>query len=345
MKIGIVNDLAMAAEALRRAVTSEPEHEVVWIARDGLEAVACCARRTPDLVLMDLIMPNMDGVEATRRIMAETPCAIIVVTASVGANASRTFDAMAQGALDAVDTPLLEGGSIRVGAARLLAKIDGIGRLIGAQVRPRGRLPQTDSAPTSSQQLVAIGASAGGPGALAIVLRGLPASFSAAIVIIQHIDEKFAPGMAQWLRQHCALPVTVVAEGGRITSGEVHLACSADHLTLKTADRLGYTAEPRDYVYRPSVDVFFHGVCRLWPGEVVGVLLTGMGHDGALGLKALRDRGHHTIAQDRLTSAVYGMPKAAAEMDAAVEILPLSGIAPRLARLFASTARERGAAP
>ncbi len=112
------------------------------------------------------------------------------------------------------------------------------------------------------------------------------------------------------------------------------LASTRDHLMLKTADRLGYSPDPIDFVYRPSVDVFFQSVLQKWRGDVVGVLLTGMGRDGAVGLKALRDKGWHTIAQDRASSAVYGMPKAAAELDAAVEILPLDKIAGRLAQMF-----------
>ncbi|HKY85753.1 MAG TPA: response regulator, partial [Pseudorhodoplanes sp.] len=131
MKIGIVNDSTAAAELLRRVVISRPEHQVVWIARNGAEAVAMCAAATPDLVLMDLIMPEMDGVEATRRIMAATPCAILIVTFSVGANSARVFEAMAQGALDAVDTPSLAPGDLGQSAAHLLAKITTVGKLLG----------------------------------------------------------------------------------------------------------------------------------------------------------------------------------------------------------------------
>jgi two-component system response regulator WspF len=178
--------------------------------------------------------------------------------------------------------------------------------------------------------LVAIGASAGGPGVLATVLRGLPKDFPAAIVIVQHVDERFASGMADWLDHESALPVRVAKEGDRPTVGLVLLAGTSNHLVLKTADRVGYTAEPIDYVYRPSVDVFFQSVNLLWRGDVVGVLLTGMGRDGAVGLKALRTRGHHTIAQDEATSAVYGMPKAAALLQAAVDILPAERIAQKL---------------
>ena len=142
--------------------------------------------------------------------------------------------------------------------------------------------------------------------------------------------------MAAWLNDCTPLLVRVAREDDRPAVGEVLLAGTSDHLTLKTADRVGYTVDPIDYVYRPSVDVFFQSACRLWRGDVVGVLLTGMGRDGALGLKALRDRGHYTIAQDEATSAVYGMPKAAATINAAVDILPAGSIAAKLKEVVAS---------
>jgi chemotaxis response regulator CheB len=330
MRIAIVNDMPMAAEILRRVLTTTPEHCLAWIAHTGAEAVEFCRTDPPDLVLMDLVMPEMDGVEATRRIMAESPCAILLVTASVDANASRVFEAMGHGALDAVDTPFLGVGDLRQGAQTLLRKITAIGRLIGERNGQAGAARPASPAPVAGTPLVAIGASAGGPAALATVLRGLPRNFPAAVVIIQHVDERFAAGMATWLGEHAAMPVRLASEDDTPLPGVVHLAGSDNHLTLKSASRLGYTPEPRDYVYRPSVDVFFSSVARHWKGEAIGVLLTGMGRDGAQGLKALRDKGCYTIAQDRATSAVYGMPKAAAEIDAAVDILPLPGIAARL---------------
>jgi two-component system response regulator WspF len=331
MKIGIVNDLPMAVEALRRAVISKPEHQVIWIARNGAEAVAMCAKTTPDLILMDLIMPGMDGVEATRRIMAKTPCAILVVTVSVGAASVRVFEAMAQGALDAVDTPALGFGNLHEHAASLLAKIDSVSKLIGETNIPfNGKDSGYSSPPAKQKWLIAMGASAGGPAALAKVLSGLPENFPAAIVVIQHVDQQFAAGMADWLGECSTLPVRIAKEGDCPERGIVLLAATNDHLVLKTADRLGYTAEPKDYVYRPSVDVFFESVNLRWQGTAVGVLLTGMGRDGALGLKAMRTKGHYTIAQDQATSAVYGMPKAAAAVNAAVDILPLEDIAAKL---------------
>jgi two-component system, chemotaxis family, response regulator WspF len=343
MKIGIVNDLSLAAEALRRTLASRPEHQVIWIACNGLEAVEFCARHLPDLVLMDLLMPKMDGVEATRRIMTDTPCAILIVTVSVGANAWRTFEAMGYGALDAVDTPTIDRIDPRETAKALLAKIDTIGKLIGdkaAQPSQALRFGKRASIGNGGK-LLAIGASAGGPTALAKVLSGLPLDFPAAVVLIQHVDEQFAVGMAEWLSQHSKMPVRIAQEDNNLEAGVVLLAGTNDHLVLKAPGRLGYTANPVDYVYRPSVDVFFDSMSRFWSGDAIGVLLTGMGRDGALGLKALRSKGYHTIAQDQTSSAVYGMPKAAAMLDAAVEILPLDRIAPRLLSLFRSQSASK----
>jgi two-component system response regulator WspF len=342
MKIGIVNDLPMAVEALRRALALAPRHEVIWTANDGAEAVALCAKHRPDLVLMDLIMPGMDGVEATRRIMAGTPCTILIVTVSVDANTSRVFEAMGYGALDAVDTPSLGSGDLTTASAPFLAKIDTIARLVGDGAKSGSPITLGRASPTSRQALVAIGASAGGPAALATLLQGLPRNFPAALVIIQHVDERFVAGLAEWLRRHSALPVRLAEEGDRPLPGTVLLAGTGDHLALKAADRLGYTAEPHDYAYRPSVDVFFQSVGTLWPGKAIGVLLTGMGADGALGLKALRAKGHYTIAQDQASSAVYGMPKAAAAANAAVDILPLQRIAPKIMDALAPPV-EKGA--
>jgi two-component system response regulator WspF len=331
MKIGITNDLPLAVEVLRRAVALRADHEVIWVARDGAQAVEMCARQTPDLVLMDLIMPVMDGVEATRRIMTSTPCAVLIVTVSVGASTGRVFDAMGHGAIDAVDTPVLGMGDLQVSAAAFLKKIDNIAKLVGT----RRFIPGPDVfgetwVITRKQRLIAIGASAGGPAALAILLAGLPKDFPAAIVVVQHVDERFAAGMAEWLNRDSKLSVRVAQEGDRLTAGTVLLAGTNDHLILKAADRIGYTSEPREYAYRPSVDVFFESVSAQWTGEAVGVLLTGMGRDGAKGLKSMRGKGHYTVAQDQATSAVYGMPKAAATLGAAVDILPIERIAPRL---------------
>lgn len=339
MKIAIVNDMPIAIEAMRRILALAPQHRLLWTALDGEEAVALCRKERPDLILMDLIMPRMDGVEATRRIMAETPCAILIVTADVGTNASRVFAALGAGALDAVDTPLL-GKDPAAGARPLLAKIDVIARLIHVS-EPAPSLPGKRAGPAS---LIAIGASAGGPAALAAVLSSLPADLPAGLVIVQHVDARFAPGLASWLDQQCALSVGLAREGDRIHAGQVLVAGLDEHLVFKTGTQLGYTAEPSDHAYRPSVDVFFDSAARRWSGPLIGVVLTGMGADGAVGLKRLRQLGHHTIAQDRATCAVYGMPKAAVALDAVTEVLPLDKIGPKLTKLLAAARVKEGTA-
>jgi len=224
----------------------------------------------------------------------------------------------------------------------LLAKIVIISRVIGqcdASHQPPAS-PNAGAQPLLRQPLIAIGASAGGPAALASVLRGLPGDFPAAIVIVQHVEAQFAGGMADWLSQQSAIPVTLAKEGESPALAHAVLAGTSDHLVLNAANRLVYTPEPGDYVHRPSVDVFFDSVSRLWRGDAVGVLLTGMGKDGALGLKALRDRGHHTIAQDEGSCAVYGMPKAAAALNAAVDILPMDAIASKLLDMVVGKTRH-----
>jgi two-component system response regulator WspF len=334
MKIAIVNDMPMAVEALRRALAFEPAHQVVWVATNGLEAVQHCAELTPDLILMDLIMPVMDGVEATRQIMAKTPCAIVIVTVDREQNVHRVFEAMGHGALDVVDTPAVGGSNPQEAAAPLLRKILNIGWLIGQ----RGRVEKTIQAPlrqaSQRQGLVAIGSSAGGPAALEILLRALPENFPAAIVLVQHVDQVFAAGMADWLGSESRLPVRLARDGEPPQPGTVLLAGTNHHIRLQKNGTLAYTAEPVNEIYRPSIDVFFESVARFWNGDTVGVLLTGMGRDGAQGLKMMRQQGWLTIAQDQQSCAVYGMPKAAAAIDAAVEIHPLERIAPRLTDIF-----------
>lgn len=335
MKIGIVNDMPLAVEALRQALSQDPLHQVIWTAQDGAQAIALCARQRPDLILMDLIMPNVNGVEATRQIMSNSPCPILVVTASVGTHAGLVFEAMAGGALDAIDTPYLGTGDPRKSAAPLLRKIDGIEQRISQDKAVR--LEDENAAMLQSARpagLVAIGASAGGPGALATVLAGLPKNFRAALVIIQHIDEMFVNGMVEWLNQYSAIPVRLAREGDRLEAGLVLIAGAGEHVIMKNPDQLGYTSEPSNNVYKPSIDVFFGSVCKHLDRNAVGILLTGMGADGAHGLKALRDKGHYTIAQDQATSTVYGMPKTAVALGAAVDVLPVQDIASKLASVF-----------
>ncbi len=329
MKIAIVNDMIMAVETLRRVVRSRPDYTIAWVARDGTEAVAKCANERPDMILMDLIMPVMNGAEATRHIMRNSPCPILVVTATVDGNISLVFEAMGYGALDAVNTPVMGTDNKLTGAQALLRKIEIIGHLI---TRPGPLNPAATplkTTPTSKNHLalIVLGASTGGPAALVDILSRLPKVINASMVITQHIDQAFAPDLARWLGTHCPFKVKVVSPGCRPEIGTAWLAGTNDHLVMTKHGTLDYCTEPAECFYRPSVDVFFKSVAIHWSPPGVAVLLTGMGRDGGEGLLALRRCGWDTLAQDKATSVVYGMPRAAAELGAAGKILPVKDIA------------------
>jgi chemotaxis response regulator CheB len=188
--------------------------------------------------------------------------------------------------------------------------------------------------------VVAIGASTGGPQALAEILSRLPAHFPAIVLVVQHVDEQFTPGLAAWLQHHSKIPVSIARHGQLLSPDGVWLAGTKDNLIYQNGAAL-YRAAPEDAVHSPSIDALFFSLAQPHSAPRVGVLLTGMGRDGAAGLLAMRKSGAHTIAQDAATSVVYGMPKAAAELDAAAEILPLAAIAPRLSEFILGDDRGR----
>ncbi|MCJ7809833.1 MAG: chemotaxis response regulator protein-glutamate methylesterase [Desulfobulbaceae bacterium] len=334
MRIAIANNRNQTVEILRRIILSVPGNEIAWIARSGSEAVDMCFRDGPDLILMELLMPGLDGVEATQRIMEKSPCPILMVTSSVDGNTAGIFRAMGYGALDVINTPVAgTGDDARESSVALLKKISNIGRL---KRKPplnkerHGVLPVLLHIPP----LIVIGSSTGGPKALAELLAGLPGTLPAGVVIVQHVDGEFSLSLANWLDAQTSLKVLLASHGRKPLPATVFLAGSNDHLIVTKELALVYTAEPKGLAYRPSVDLFFESVARHWPEKGVAVLLTGMGRDGARGLAALRNAGWYTIAQDEATSVVYGMPKAAKELGAAVDILPLSVIAPAILDFF-----------
>jgi two-component system response regulator WspF len=344
MRIAIVNDLALAVEVLRRVIASMPEHRLAWVAVNGAEAVARCRADRPDLILMDLIMPVLDGVEATRRIMAETPCAILVVTASVTGNQAKVFDALGAGALDAVRTPVFGPGGTLEGAEDLRRKIQTLSRLVGrepaetaaglpAEAGP-GRVVPSLSPPDRSLPFVALGASTGGPKALATVLGGLPSNLPAAVLVVQHLDAAFTASLIEWLAGQTPLPVQPAENGDRPQPGRIYVACRDDHLILTPQTTFAYTPDPRENPYRPSVDVCFQSLAAHAPPSGAAALLTGMGRDGARGLLALRRAGWLTLAQDEASSIIFGMPKAAVDLGAAMNVLPLDRLAPAILNRF-----------
>ncbi len=333
MRIAIVNDLRIATEALRRVVTSRPDYSVAWTAMDGKEAVRRCEEETPDVILMDLLMPVMNGAEATREIMRRSPCPILVVTATVAGNYGLVCEALSHGAYDAVATPVLgDLPPAQAGAALLakLAHVDKIRSRLESPIEPSKCVDLPAKAPRHGRAqapLVAIGASTGGPNALQTILSQWTAEFPAAVVVAQHIGADFAASLASWLSQTCSLTVRTARDGDRPRAGFVLVAATDDHLVMRPDGTLGYTREPADSPFRPSVVVLFQSLARHWRRPSIAMLLSGIGRDGAQGMLDLRRAGWHTIAQDQSSSVVYGMPQAASELKAAAEILSVAGIA------------------
>ncbi|MEL6468963.1 MAG: chemotaxis response regulator protein-glutamate methylesterase [Cyanobacteria bacterium J06623_4] len=337
IKVAIANDTLIALSALRRVIATDPTYDLIWTAKNGQEAVALCQQLPPDLVLMDLLMPGIDGVEATRQIMARSPCAILIVTASLTQNMSKVFEAMGHGALDVVGTPTfgpLGRDVVTVSAAApLLEKMATVSTLVGKSARRGVVRPFThpaDSHQLTLPPLIVMGASTGGPKALAKVLGGLSDELPAGIVVVQHIDKQFAEGFASWLNEQTALSVAVATSGDRIQPGKVLVAATNEHLVMQRERTLAYKAVEAPTPYRPSVDVFFSSVAQHWPRAGQAVLMTGMGRDGAAGMEILQTAGWHTIAESEASCVVYGMPRAAVEMGAARKILPVGAIASAL---------------
>lgn len=367
MRIAIVHNLA--PQVLRQIILDISGYEIAWIAHNGVEAVKKCAFDRPDLILMDPDIPGMDGVEATRRIMEESPCPILIVTTKVDKNAAKVFKAIGWGALDAVNTPLLgDDKPAQCSREAFLKKIHTIEKLQGAASRKISPQPEanpetlrtktesfrkqaeafrrkTESFRTLLTEqvppLVIIGSSTGGPKTLVKVLSRLPENLGAAVVIVQHLDVEFTSGLADWLNAQTPLKVRVATHGAYPEKGVVDVAGTNDHLILTTGLRFAYTPEPYSNPYRPSVDVFFKSVAKHWPSTGCAILLTGMGRDGAAELATLRNLGWYTIAQDQATSIVYGMPKAAKELNAATEILSLEEIGAAILHFASSMNKKR----
>lgn len=330
MRIAIVNDMPMAIEGLRRVIESTGVHQVAWTALNGTEAVSACYADLPDLILMDIVMPGMSGAETTREIMQSSPCPILLVTSSVNKNSALVFEAMGYGALDAINTPVLTGGHANGSQEPLLKKIAML-HILTQSASPAFQSPidvkMSDVTHSENRAIIAIGSSSGGPQALATILKTIPSDFKFPIVVVQHVDVQFASGLADWLNTLSNIPVRIACEGDRPEKGTIFLAGSSDHLVLAENGTFQYCSTPRDTPYRPSVDVFWQSLEMHWKGRITAVLLTGMGKDGAKSLLSLRKHGAYTIAQDEQSCAVYGMPKAAVEVGAAMDILPIDKIA------------------
>jgi two-component system chemotaxis response regulator CheB len=351
----VVDDSPVQRRFVRAAVEADPDFRVVGEARNGKEAVALVARLRPAAVLMDLDLPVMSGIEAIERIMATSPTPILVYSAHVGGDESaNALEALAAGAVDVLAKPGPDDtGSLDEYADQIRKKLRVASR-VRVITHPRGKLRNREATPrlglTRSTavlgdveakvgvKLIAIGASTGGPQALHTLLRELPPDLEQAVLVVQHMADGFIPGLASWLDQLVPLPVVVGGSGRRLQPGTVTIAPSGQNLLVQD-DRLRVLCvdpEPGQF-HVPGIDQCFTSVADALGPDAVGVLLTGMGRDGAQGLKAMRARGATTLGQDEATSTVYGMPQAAFALDAVERQLALDDIAPAVLGLVGRT--------
>ncbi len=341
IRVLIVDDSLVAREMLAQILSSDPEIEVVGMAHDGAEGAEMVERLRPDLVTMDIHMPKMDGLTATERIMAYTPTPILVVSSSVhGEGVGRAFDALSAGALEVVKKPeprdwedLERIGKEIIRKVRVLSRVRVITHIRGKRAQMAQGTRTSSAVPLmTSRSLVAIGSSTGGPSALLSVLGRLRADYPMPIVIAQHIADGFVPGLVSWLDGGCALKIVQAAEGEELMAGRAYIAPTGSN-TEVSGDRVHFTQPKKGQLYIPSADTLFESVARSCGDRGVGILLTGMGADGAVGLKQLFDVGGFTIAQDEETSTVFGMPKSAIEAGAARKVLAVQDIGAELERL------------
>lgn len=335
IRVLVVEDSLTVRKKLIEALTADPELEVVGEAADGKRGIELCEQLRPDVITLDMMLPVMTGLAATEYIMAHCPTPILIVSASVNrGELFRTYDALSAGAVDVLDKPTGEelGGEWDV---RLRSTVKLISR-IKVITHPRARLAALpkllQKAQSGGLSVIGIGASTGGPGAILEVLRALPAPFPVPILLTIHIGKPFGSALAEWLDSMTAHRVAFAQDGEELAfaKAQVLLAPADQHLELR-GGKLRLTNDPERHSCRPSVDVLFESIARDSGREAIGVLLTGMGRDGAAGLLAMRTVGALTIAQDEASSTVYGMPREAALLNAATRILPLNEIGPTLA--------------
>jgi two-component system chemotaxis response regulator CheB len=331
IRVLVADDSALFREALKGLILAEGGFQVVATAADGDQAAEAARRLRPDVVTMDLHMPDADGFSGIARIMAETPTPILVLAASPSESAG--FKALSLGALDILGKPgpgedLSRYGGLLRSRLRLLAGVKVIRHPRGLRARSRAAA----RVPVGKREIVVVGASLGGPRALAQILGALPAALPVPVAVVQHIADGFAEGLAAWLDQETELEVRSASDRDVLKPGRVLIAPSGRHLVV--AD--GYvrlTDDPPVETFRPSVNPLFASAARVYGPRACGVLLTGMGRDGAEGLRAMRDAGAFTLAQDEASSAVFGMARAAIEAGAVDRVLPLDEIAAALAEL------------
>lgn len=347
IKVLIVDDSAVAREVLMHLVNTAPDMTVVGVAKDGIEAMEAVERLRPDIVTMDIVMPRMNGPEAIEQIMQTTPTPIVVVTGNTITEEVRaTFQSLESGALailprpHGMDTPAHEADSEQLLLTlRLMSEVKVVKRL---KRRPsRSPIPGVGRPELQPQpfRVVAIGASTGGPSALKSVLGELRKDFPVPVLVVQHIASGFVEGFANWLGESTALDVRIGNRGETLAPGTIYVAAEGAHLGIDREERIALTPPTVDRpgVICPSATHLFEATARVFGPQAIGILLTGMGRDGADGLLKMKKAGAITIAQDKESSVVFGMPAEAIALGAADFVLPPARIAELLAT-FAATA-------
>ena len=332
IRVLVVEDSPSARALLVRTLESDPRMTVVHAVASGEEALAYLGRRTADVVTMDIQLPGMSGFEATRRIMEITPLPVVIVSGLQDAGAvSMTFKAMEAGALAAVPKPAglghpqqAEATRVLLRAVRLMSEVKVVRRRprLDRPLAKRIAVRQTPESPGRSSSVVAVGASTGGPPALRLLLSSLNADFPLPILIVQHVAGGFIEGMAKWLDESCPLPVQVAGRDTTPRAGHVYLAPDDLHMVLSGTGRIVLSDGDCRHGVRPSVSHLFRSVTDVCGRSAFGVLLTGMGKDGAAELKAMKAAGAVTMVQDSESAVVDGMPGEARSLGAATYVLP-----------------------
>jgi two-component system chemotaxis response regulator CheB len=337
IRVLLADDSFLTLSILKDLLAQDPQIEVVGEAYDGRQAVDMVAHYRPDLLIMDVMMPVMDGLTAVQEIMKISALPILILSANKAAGEqSNAFNAIRLGALDVMRKPEgLSGAAWDAFASTLLAQIHTLSRVrvIHHFRTPRKRAATASLLPDLStcRSIVAIGASTGGPKVVMKILKELPAECKASVVIVQHIANGFAAGFAEWINAESSYNVRLAREGDALEPGVALVAPCDQHMEIRN-ERVVLTATPQVNGCRPSIDNLFFSLAKENATAVVAVLLTGMGRDGAEGLLALKEGGAYTIAQDEATSAVYGMPKVAFDLGGVREVQPAVKIAAAITR-------------
>jgi len=348
IKVLVVEDSPVARLLLVHILNADPRLTVIGTANGGEEALEFLRLNQPDVVLMDVVMPGIDGYETTRRIMESQPVPIVVCSATVDpAEVNNTFRAMEAGALALVAKPVGLGhaeyeNTVRnlVETVRLMSEVKVVKRWPAA--RRLGAAPAAAPAAkaqsAASIKVIAMGASTGGPPVLQSILAGLPKDFPCPVLIVQHIAEGFLQGLADWLEQSTGFPVRIAVHGESLLPGRAYLAPDGYHMGLGAHGQISLSKQPPENGLRPAVSVLFRSVAAVCGANAVGVLLTGMGRDGASELKFMKGAGAVTIAQDAESSVVHGMPGEAIRIGAASHVLAPDRI-PVLLRALAKSSQ------